>query len=117
MALKDRPRPRFTALGGRNIGDDIIDIILNDIGNAQFMETAYNIIADGFFMVRRTRMLGQAFKFRNNPFNNFIIMHSITLPSKWFATCIIAFYYTTAALFKLQFHHVHHQLQKSNYAS
>ena len=71
MALEDRKRPIFAALAGRNIGDDIIYFVLCYIGNAQFMETADDIIADAFFMVGRTRMLGQSCKFVDDTFNDF----------------------------------------------
>ena len=93
MALEDRKRPIFAALASRNIGDYIIYFVLCYIGNAQFMETADDIIADAFFMVGRTRMLGQSCKFVDDTFNDFMIVHMTNAPFKKSLrlTCLIVY--------------------------
>ena len=82
MALEDRKRPVFAALAGGDIGDDVIYFVLCNIGYAQFMEAADDVVANAFFVVGRTRVLGQSCKFMDDSFNDFLIVHMTNAPFK-----------------------------------
>ena len=71
MASRTASGQSSQPFAGRNIGDDIIYFVLCYIGNAQFMETADDIIADAFFMVGRTDACSQSCKFVDDTFNDF----------------------------------------------
>ena len=82
MALEDRKRPVFATLAGGDIGDDVIYFVLCDIGYAQFVEAADDVVANAFFVVGRTRVLGQSCKFMDDSFNDFLIVHMTNAPFK-----------------------------------
>ena len=82
MALEDCKRPVFATLAGGDIGDDVIYFVLCDIGYAQFVEAADDVVANAFFVVGRTRVLGQSCKFMDDSFNDFLIVHMTNAPFK-----------------------------------